>query len=536
MHGHLDVVPGRRRASSSRRIDGDRLIGRGAYDMKGALAVMMLVLREAREQDVVRLRLGIVSDEESEEEADRGSDALVDDGFMGDFAITGEPTNLQVGVQAKGVLAMRLEVGGRSAHGATPWLGDNAIVKALEVFRAIESLPFARQSSRLFDRPSINLGRIMGGDALNRVPDQLRHGRRRAIPSRTGPRGDPGAGAEPARHERDRHLPPPAGRGRADDSPFVAGLCDAASPHHPERVMSVGRDGASDAVSFLRAGVPAVEFGPVGDGHHGPEEWVSVSSLGAYRKRARGLRQALPDDGPRLMAGTKPPTKKPEAKKNEPPKKKPRSPTQTEEYALGDDFLADLNEEDAEAQPEPKAEGDTEVFDHEEIDDPGRPREDEPVAEEPPRAEEPPADDDEPVEEEAELEELINAETEEWDGIEAEEDHGGRATTKTTSTTMRPTQTLVARASSTITRGVRGRRLRHHLRLQGRQASTSRFPMWARFLTAGFLVIVAPSPPPPRPASCSTSPTSPTASTPTRSSRGSRTSSRPSRAASRRRS
>ena len=55
----------------------------------------------------MRLRLGIVSDEESEEEEDRGSDALVEDGFVGDFAITGEPTNLQVGVQAKGVLAMR---------------------------------------------------------------------------------------------------------------------------------------------------------------------------------------------------------------------------------------------------------------------------------------------------------------------------------------------------------------------------------------------------------------------------------------------
>ena len=48
--------------------------------------------------------------------------------------------------------------------------------------------------------------------------------------------------------------------------------------------MSVGRDGASDAVSFLRVGVPAVEFGPVGAGHHGPEEWVSVSSLNAYRQ------------------------------------------------------------------------------------------------------------------------------------------------------------------------------------------------------------------------------------------------------------
>ena len=39
------------------------------------------------------------------------------------------------------------------------------------MFRGIESLPFARQSSELFDRPSINLGRILGGDALNKVPD-----------------------------------------------------------------------------------------------------------------------------------------------------------------------------------------------------------------------------------------------------------------------------------------------------------------------------------------------------------------------------
>ena len=164
------MVPGGRDQFEP-EIDGDRLYGRGAYDMKGALAVMLVVLHDLRDQEDVRLRLGIVSDEESEEEENRGSDALVASGFIGDFAITGEPTNLQVGVQAKGVLAMRLRVRGRSAHGATPWLGDNAVVKAVEVFRGIESLPFARHSSALFDRPSINLGRIVGGDALNKVPD-----------------------------------------------------------------------------------------------------------------------------------------------------------------------------------------------------------------------------------------------------------------------------------------------------------------------------------------------------------------------------
>jgi succinyl-diaminopimelate desuccinylase len=74
----------------------------------------------------------------------------------------------------------------------------------------------------------------------------------------------------------------------------VIGLCEAASPHHPERVMSVGRDGASDAVSFLAAGVPAVEFGPIGDGHHGPAEWVSISSLHSYRQALEGFVRSFP--------------------------------------------------------------------------------------------------------------------------------------------------------------------------------------------------------------------------------------------------
>ena len=170
LHGHLDVVPGRP-GQFEPRVEGDRLVGRGAYDMKGALAAMLLALHDLRDAAEVRVRLGVVPDEESEEEAERGSDQLVREGFVGDFVITGEPTDMHIGIQAKGVLAIRLEVNGRAAHGATPWLGENAILKALDVFRAIESLPFARQSSELFDRPSINLGRILGGDALNKVPD-----------------------------------------------------------------------------------------------------------------------------------------------------------------------------------------------------------------------------------------------------------------------------------------------------------------------------------------------------------------------------
>jgi succinyl-diaminopimelate desuccinylase len=61
LHGHIDVVPGYPEQFEA-RIEGDRLIGRGAYDMKGALAAMLVVFAGMRDQDGVRVRLGVVAD------------------------------------------------------------------------------------------------------------------------------------------------------------------------------------------------------------------------------------------------------------------------------------------------------------------------------------------------------------------------------------------------------------------------------------------------------------------------------------------
>ena len=283
-HGHLDVVPARPEQFSP-AVHGDRLYGRGAYDMKGGLAGMMLAVHDLIGQERVRVHFVCVADEESEEVDQRGSDYLVEQGYIGNFAITGEPTNMHIGIQAKGVLAMRIEVIGTAAHGSTPWVGDNAVLKAIDVFRQIETLPFARESSDLFDRPSINLGRIVGGDALNKVPDLC------AID--VDVRYLPGQDADEIRAAIDA-LPDttvvkvfhrrPAMVER--DHPYVQALGEAigrVAPPSGEQ-LSVGRDGASDAISFLEAGVPAVECGPVGGGHHGPEEWVSIRSLGDYRR------------------------------------------------------------------------------------------------------------------------------------------------------------------------------------------------------------------------------------------------------------
>jgi succinyl-diaminopimelate desuccinylase len=291
-HGHLDVVPARAEQFQP-RVDGDKLIGRGAYDMKGGLAAMMCALKDVERQEKVRVRLLCVPDEESEDLDERSTDRFVRLGLGGQFAITGEPTNLHIGVQAKGVVVLRIQVHGRAAHSSTPWLGDNAVLKAIDVFRAIESLPFSRESSELFDRPSINLGRIEGGDALNKVPDLCTM----AVDVRYLPHQDPAEILAQVRQIPDidvtrTFIHPPVTVSRSN--PYVQALRDAVARSTRDEVMSVGRDGASDAAAFLQAGIPAVEFGPAGGGHHGPEEFVSLSSLARYRRALGDFVRTLP--------------------------------------------------------------------------------------------------------------------------------------------------------------------------------------------------------------------------------------------------
>jgi succinyl-diaminopimelate desuccinylase len=294
LHGHIDVVPAHPEQFEP-RVEGDRLIGRGAYDMKGALAGMMCAMRDATAQSRVRVELICVPDEESEDVENHSIDWLVrEKDIKADFAITGEPTDLHIGVQAKGVLAVRVQVGGTAAHGSTPWLGDNAILKAHDVFRRIETMPFSRESSDLFDRPSINLARINGGDAFNKVPDHCEMD----VDIRYLPGQDPGAILAQIRALPDTEIVrcatwPPAVVERSN--PYVVALREAIGGLTKGEAMSVGRDGASDAITFLDAGIAAVEFGPIGAGHHGPDEWVSISSLARYRQALGDFITHLPD-------------------------------------------------------------------------------------------------------------------------------------------------------------------------------------------------------------------------------------------------
>ncbi len=285
-NAHVDVVPGRRDQFSPWRQDG-RLYGRGAYDMKGALAGMLTALSDladARESiPGVKVKLLIVPDEEAEEEPAnaKASAFLAEEGHIGEFVICGEPTNLEIGVQSKGVLVVRIDVEGRAAHGSTPWLGQNAILRAIALYDQITRLPFTAARSQLFDGPSVNIGRISGGDVVNKVPDHCRID----VDIRYLPDQDPAEVLHQVRSLGASVTPiyelPPADLDPSE--PHVRELREAIRSVGGGDAPSVGRDGASDAVFFLRKGIPSIEFGPSGGGHHGPEEFVEIESLNRYR-------------------------------------------------------------------------------------------------------------------------------------------------------------------------------------------------------------------------------------------------------------
>ena len=263
---------------------------------------MLLTTAAMRDQDRVRVRLGIVGDEESEEEADRGSDHLVDSGFIGDFAITGEPTDLQIGVEAKGVLALRLRGQRRRRPRRDALAGRQRRAEGARRFpqyRVATVCPAQLGAVRPpLDQPRPDPGRRRAQQGARPMRDRRRH----PLPARPGSRRPCSSrcGAFPTPRSTPLFTRPPAVVDR--DSPFVRGLREAAAAHHEGEPMSVGRDGASDAVSFLRVGVPAVEFGPVGRRAPRPRGVGLGLLAGRLPADARAFLRALPDRLERLTA------------------------------------------------------------------------------------------------------------------------------------------------------------------------------------------------------------------------------------------
>lgn len=172
--GHLDTVPaGSMRDAFSPRVERGILRGRGACDMKGAVAAMACALVSLRDEPVHGEVVfgGTVG----EETGSIGVRELVARGPHADFAVVGEPTALRLGLAHKGLAFIRITLTGRAAHGSVPHQGANAATAAARLALEIErelGVRLASRSHPLLGKGTVCIGRISGGTRPNIVPDR----------------------------------------------------------------------------------------------------------------------------------------------------------------------------------------------------------------------------------------------------------------------------------------------------------------------------------------------------------------------------
>ncbi|HJY31766.1 MAG TPA: M20/M25/M40 family metallo-hydrolase, partial [Actinomycetota bacterium] len=193
-NGHLDVVPAgdpsawRHAPFGAEVVDG-ALIGRGAADMKGAIASALAAVSAIRRSGVEpagRLDLHLVADEELA--GLHGTKVLHERGYLDqDAAIVGEATDLNLALAQRGGAWITATTRGRAAHGSTPQLGVSAITSmARFLLRIEEVLPDLEHP--LVGRPTVNAAMIQGGSAPNVVADRcVVEIDRRIIPGETAP-------------------------------------------------------------------------------------------------------------------------------------------------------------------------------------------------------------------------------------------------------------------------------------------------------------------------------------------------------------
>ena len=307
LNGHVDVVPPGGEELWTRPpfgavLEGGRLYGRGALDMKGPLMAGLHAMAAVRATGIELPGTVMLHSVVAEEDGGMGTLATILRGHLGDAAIVMEPTELAVVPVQAGCLNFRVTVPGAAAHGAVREEGVSAFEKMFGVYHALRELETRRNTvtagDPLFARYRvpfpISIGTMHGGDWASSVPDHI------TMEGRMGVRPD--EALEDARTELERAV---AAAAAADpflarhppvvtwwggrflpartpvEAPVVAALTAAVGmvTGRPERLEAVPF-GADAGLLERVGGMHAVLFGAGDIRHaHRPDEFVDVQEL-----------------------------------------------------------------------------------------------------------------------------------------------------------------------------------------------------------------------------------------------------------------
>ena len=257
--GHLDTV---RTENGPARVEGGRIYGAGAADMKAGLAVMIVLAEVAAALVAVDLTLVFYAREEGPyAENELGPVLELDEDLRAiDLAVCLEPSDNRLHVGCCGAIHASVTFEGRTSHSARPWEGENAIVKAAPLLARLAALtPIEHAVDGHVYRTVTTVTLASGGRGRNVVPDRfslnLNH------------RFAPTTSLEQAQADVRALV-------GTDGDPQIefTDLSPAALPNtsHPlvKKLISAGVRGVepkqawTDVARFSALGIPAVNFGP----------------------------------------------------------------------------------------------------------------------------------------------------------------------------------------------------------------------------------------------------------------------------------
>lgn len=277
--GHIDVVPATPEMFIVKE-EGDKLIGRGVWDMKSAIAAYMLAVDELKD-DLALYDFGIMisSDEETR---DLGMKTLLEEGYCPTEAavLLDGGYDWQVAKLAKGAFYGTFTVDGSSGHGSRPWLADSASMRLVALLAELQK----HFTEQIITSNTLNISALQSGvvgQAVNQIPAQARAGIDIRVMS------------DEDATQLKKIITDLCVKYRATFTPFVEFTTlnhDMTSPHmasfinHIERVTGIKNEGvisagASDANHFMARGIECVVTWPIGGGHHSEQEWIDKQSL-----------------------------------------------------------------------------------------------------------------------------------------------------------------------------------------------------------------------------------------------------------------
>ncbi len=277
--GHLDVVEGEE-IQFHPIIEGDKLFGRGALDMKGPDAVMIELFKELKN---TRLPISLMLTTDEEIGSKDGVEYLLkEEGFSADFAVIPDGgENFDLIIKGKGVAHFHVEATGASVHGSRPWEGDNAIDKLIDFYKELkEYFPKEPCGDPQHWHNTINLGVLKGGEAPNIVPDKAEMELDiRFVEPWTVSKMHSFVLEKAGNKVKVELLSYGEVVSTPEDHPMVQKFKKSVEEVLGRPAKFAVEHGATDGRFFSEKGIPTIITYPVGGNIHGKDEWVSIKSL-----------------------------------------------------------------------------------------------------------------------------------------------------------------------------------------------------------------------------------------------------------------